>query len=92
MGGGRRKVKQDEGPRGAEDADRRRGGASSINDDDIKARALADVEQNGIVFLDEIDKIAAAQETHGADVSRQGVQRDLLPLVEGHDGRRPSTG
>jgi ATP-dependent HslUV protease ATP-binding subunit HslU len=45
--------------------------------------ALANVEQNGIVFLDEIDKIAARQESHGADVSRQGVQRDLLPLVEG---------
>ena len=41
------------------------------------------MEQNGIVFLDEIDKIAVAQETQGADVSRQGVQRDLLPLVEG---------
>ena len=54
-----------------------------VNDDDIKARALASAEQNGIVFLDEIDKIASRQETHGADVSRQGVQRDLLPLVEG---------
>jgi ATP-dependent HslUV protease ATP-binding subunit HslU len=43
------------------------------------------VEQNGIVFLDEIDKIAARSDVHGADVSRQGVQRDLLPLVEGHD-------
>jgi len=54
-----------------------------INDDEMKSRALASVEQNGIVFLDEIDKIASRQETHGADVSRQGVQRDLLPLVEG---------
>jgi len=54
-----------------------------INDDEMKANALASVEQNGIVFLDEIDKIASRQETHGADVSRQGVQRDLLPLVEG---------
>ena len=54
-----------------------------VNDDEIKAKALAAVEQNGIVFLDEIDKIASRQETHGADVSRQGVQRDLLPLVEG---------
>src|SRR5512137_2591920 len=54
-----------------------------LNDDEIKAKALAAVEQNGIVFLDEIDKIASRQETHGADVSRQGVQRDLLPLVEG---------
>ena len=54
-----------------------------LNDDEIKTLALANVEQNGIVFLDEIDKIAARQETSGADVSRQGVQRDLLPLVEG---------
>ena len=57
--------------------------ARLINDDEMKAKALAAVEQNGIVFLDEIDKIASRQETHGADVSRQGVQRDLLPLVEG---------
>jgi len=57
--------------------------AKLINDDDLKAKALANVEQNGIVFLDEIDKIASRQETQGADVSRQGVQRDLLPLVEG---------
>jgi len=57
--------------------------AKLLNDDEIKARALAAVEQNGIVFLDEIDKIASRQEMHGADVSRQGVQRDLLPLVEG---------
>src|SRR5499427_866828 len=57
--------------------------AKLLNDDEIKAKALAAVEQNGIVFLDEIDKIASRQETHGADVSRQGVQRDLLPLVEG---------
>jgi len=54
-----------------------------LNDDEIKSMALTAVEQNGIVFLDEIDKIASRQETHGADVSRQGVQRDLLPLVEG---------
>ena len=57
--------------------------AKLISDDDLKAKALANVEQNGIVFLDEIDKIASRQDTHGADVSRQGVQRDLLPLVEG---------
>src|SRR5260370_16292140 len=57
--------------------------AKLVNDDDLKAKALANVEQNGIVFLDEIDKIASRQETLGADVSRQGVQRDLLPLVEG---------
>jgi ATP-dependent HslUV protease ATP-binding subunit HslU len=54
-----------------------------VNDDELKAKALANVEQNGIVFLDEMDKIASRQETVGADVSRQGVQRDLLPLVEG---------
>jgi ATP-dependent HslUV protease ATP-binding subunit HslU len=54
-----------------------------VNDEELKSQALTNVEQNGIVFLDEIDKIAARQETSGADVSRQGVQRDLLPLVEG---------
>ncbi len=57
--------------------------AKLINDDDLKANALDNAEQNGIVFLDEIDKIAARQEASGSDVSRQGVQRDLLPLVEG---------
>jgi ATP-dependent HslUV protease ATP-binding subunit HslU len=57
--------------------------AHLVNEEDIKLAALDAVEQNGIVFLDEIDKIAARQETQGADVSRQGVQRDLLPLVEG---------
>jgi ATP-dependent HslUV protease ATP-binding subunit HslU len=57
--------------------------AKLVNEDDLKARALRMVEQNGIVFLDEIDKITSRSETHGADVSRQGVQRDLLPLVEG---------
>ena len=57
--------------------------AKLLNDDEIKSKALTAVEQNGIVFLDEIDKIASRQETFGADVSRQGVQRDLLPLVEG---------
>src|SRR5581483_2262943 len=54
-----------------------------VNDEDLRAKALANVEQNGIVFLDEIDKIASRGEMAGADVSRQGVQRDLLPLVEG---------
>jgi ATP-dependent HslUV protease ATP-binding subunit HslU len=54
-----------------------------LNDEEIKQRALASAEQNGIVFLDEVDKIASRESTHGADVSRQGVQRDLLPLVEG---------
>jgi ATP-dependent HslUV protease ATP-binding subunit HslU len=54
-----------------------------INEDEIKLKALANAEQNGIVFIDEIDKIARRQDTIGADVSREGVQRDLLPLVEG---------
>lgn len=54
-----------------------------VNEDEIKALAVTSVEQNGIVFLDEIDKIATRSEVNGADVSRQGVQRDLLPLVEG---------
>jgi len=54
-----------------------------INEEELKTRALANAEQNGIVFIDEIDKIARRQETVGADVSREGVQRDLLPLVEG---------
>ena len=54
-----------------------------INDEETKLQALEAVEQNGIVFLDEIDKIATQHETHGNDVSRQGVQRDLLPLIEG---------
>jgi ATP-dependent HslUV protease ATP-binding subunit HslU len=57
--------------------------ARMINDEEVKAEALKNVEQNGIVFLDEIDKIATRSEVGGADVSRQGVQRDLLPLVEG---------
>ncbi len=57
--------------------------AKLVNDEDLKTRAVANVEQNGIVFLDEIDKITSRSEVHGADVSRQGVQRDLLPLVEG---------
>jgi ATP-dependent HslUV protease ATP-binding subunit HslU len=54
-----------------------------VNEEEIKLEALRNVEQNGIVFLDEIDKIASRSEAHGTDVSRQGVQRDLLPLVEG---------
>jgi ATP-dependent HslUV protease ATP-binding subunit HslU len=54
-----------------------------INEDDLKSRALQSVEQNGIVFIDEIDKVARHGEYSGADVSREGVQRDLLPLVEG---------
>src|SRR6202453_1537944 len=54
-----------------------------INEEELKLRAVENAEQNGIVFIDEIDKIARRQETTGADVSREGVQRDLLPLVEG---------
>ena len=54
-----------------------------VNEEDIKTRAIANAEQNGIVFIEEIDKVATRQETSGSDVSRQGVQRDLLPLVEG---------
>jgi len=57
--------------------------AKLVNDEDLRTRALANAEQNGIVFIDEIDKIASRSELAGADVSRQGVQRDLLPLVEG---------
>jgi len=54
-----------------------------INEEELRSRAISNAEQNGIVFLDEIDKIATRQEHGGGDVSRQGVQRDLLPLVEG---------
>ena len=54
-----------------------------VNDDDLKHEALQRVEQHGIVFLDEIDKIVGRSEAQGADVSREGVQRDLLPLIEG---------
>ena len=57
--------------------------AKLVNEDELKVQALRNAEQNGIVFIDEIDKIARRQETSGADVSREGVQRDLLPLVEG---------
>jgi ATP-dependent HslUV protease ATP-binding subunit HslU len=57
--------------------------AKMLNDDEIKSRAVKSVEQSGIVFLDEIDKVARRSDIGGADVSREGVQRDLLPLVEG---------
>nr|WP_312987304.1 ATP-dependent protease ATPase subunit HslU [Comamonas koreensis] len=57
--------------------------AKLVNEEDVKSRAIENLEQNGIVFIDEIDKVATRQETSGSDVSRQGVQRDLLPLVEG---------
>ncbi len=82
IGGGRRKqrkltVKEAMKLLGEEEA------AKLVNDDEIKQHAIQNVEQNGIVFLDEMDKIASRSEVGGADVSRQGVQRDLLPLVEG---------
>ncbi len=57
--------------------------AKLVNEEDIKTQALHNAEQNGIVFIDELDKIAKRGETSGTDISREGVQRDLLPLVEG---------
>jgi ATP-dependent HslUV protease ATP-binding subunit HslU len=57
--------------------------ARLVNEDEVKAKAVEAVEQTGIVFLDELDKVAKRSETVGADVSREGVQRDLLPLIEG---------
>ena len=57
--------------------------AKLINEEDLKSAALTDVEQNGIVFIDELDKVSRRSEFSGTDVSREGVQRDLLPLVEG---------
>jgi len=57
--------------------------AKLVNEDDLKAEAVTAVEQSGIVFIDEIDKVAKRGETSGTDVSREGVQRDLLPLIEG---------
>ena len=57
--------------------------AKMVNEEELKLNALANVEQNGIVFLDEIDKVAKRSDYGGPDVSREGVQRDLLPLVEG---------
>lgn len=57
--------------------------AKLINEDEVKSQAIEAVEQTGIVFLDELDKVTRRSETLGADVSREGVQRDLLPLIEG---------
>ncbi|MBL8486794.1 MAG: ATP-dependent protease ATPase subunit HslU [Rhodocyclaceae bacterium] len=82
LGGGRRKMRKMK-IRDAMKALTDEEAARLINDEEVKAEALRNVEQNGIVFLDEVDKIASRSEMHGADVSRQGVQRDLLPLVEG---------
>jgi ATP-dependent HslUV protease ATP-binding subunit HslU len=57
--------------------------AKMVNEDELKQQAVEAAEQNGIVFLDELDKVAKRSEGAGADVSREGVQRDLLPLIEG---------
>jgi len=57
--------------------------ARLVNEEEIRAQAIVAAEQNGIVFIDEIDKVCRRGETSGADVSREGVQRDLLPLIEG---------
>ncbi|MFV0278440.1 MAG: ATP-dependent protease ATPase subunit HslU [Parahaliea sp.] len=57
--------------------------AKLVNEDELKQKAIEAAEQNGIVFIDELDKVAKRSETGGADVSREGVQRDLLPLIEG---------
>jgi len=82
LGGGRRKLRKLK-VREAMKLLTEEEAAKLINDEDLKVRAIRNVEQNGIVFLDEIDKIASRSEVSGPDVSRQGVQRDLLPLVEG---------
>ncbi|WP_250452686.1 ATP-dependent protease ATPase subunit HslU [Caballeronia sp. ATUFL_M2_KS44] len=82
IGGGkktRRKVKVKEALKLLTDEE----AGKMLNDEEVKSRAVQNVEQNGIVFLDEIDKIASRSEVGGAEVSRAGVQRDLLPLVEG---------
>ncbi len=57
--------------------------AKMVNEDELKQKAVMEAEQNGIVFIDELDKVAKRSEGAGADVSREGVQRDLLPLIEG---------
>ncbi len=82
LGGGRtraRKLSVREALRALEDEE----AAKLVNEEELRTRALANAEQNGIVFIDEIDKICRRGEVTGADVSREGVQRDLLPLVEG---------
>ena len=82
MGGGKkksRKLKIKEALKQLTDEE----AAKLVNDEDVKLEAVKAVEQNGIVFIDEIDKVTSRSDMQGADVSRQGVQRDLLPLVEG---------
>ncbi|MGH8777517.1 ATP-dependent protease ATPase subunit HslU [Paraburkholderia sp.] len=82
IGGGkkaRRKLKVKEALKVLSDEE----ASKMLNDEEVKTKAVQNVEQNGIVFLDEIDKIASRNEAGGGEVSRQGVQRDLLPLVEG---------
>ncbi|HET9642833.1 MAG TPA: ATP-dependent protease ATPase subunit HslU [Burkholderiaceae bacterium] len=82
IGGGRRKLRKmkiSEATRLLIDEE----AAKLVNEDEIRTAAMHNAEQNGIVFIDEIDKVASRSEVGGADVSRQGVQRDLLPLVEG---------
>jgi ATP-dependent HslUV protease ATP-binding subunit HslU len=82
IGGGRtrtRKVKVKEALKLLTDEE----AAKMINEEELKSQAVSAAEQNGIVFIDEMDKLARRQETVGADVSREGVQRDLLPLIEG---------
>lgn|SRR5690554_87024 len=82
IGGGQRKSRKIK-VRDAFRAIRDEEAARRVNEDEIKNQAVELVEQHGIVFLDEIDKVARRGETMGADVSREGVQRDLLPLIEG---------
>jgi ATP-dependent HslUV protease ATP-binding subunit HslU len=82
LGGGRRKLRRMKIREAMELITEEEAGRL-VNEDDLKTRAVANAEQNGIVFLDEIDKVTSRSEMQGADVSRQGVQRDLLPLVEG---------
>ena len=67
----------------AKDKIREEEAAGLVNEDDIRSRAVDAVEQTGIVFIDELDKVAKRTENNSADVSREGVQRDLLPLIEG---------
>lgn len=83
MGGGGRKRSQKLRVREAYRLIRDEEAARFVNEDELKVQAIDAVENNGIVFLDEIDKVAKRGESGGTDVSREGVQRDLLPLIEG---------